>query len=65
MGVVLVAVLLIVGAVAAVAYQRRLSQPYGAVSDLDAEAGAHRWWSGSAGACPRSTPGATRRRRRR
>ncbi|MEU9538073.1 MULTISPECIES: hypothetical protein [Streptomyces] len=43
MGVVLVAVLLIVGAVAAVAYQRRLSQPYGAVSDLDAEAEAHRW----------------------
>src|SRR5689334_20208724 len=43
MGVVLVAMLLTVGAVAAVAYQRRLSQPYGAVSDLDAEAGAHRW----------------------
>jgi hypothetical protein len=43
MGVVLVALLLIVGAVAAVAYQRRLSQPYGAVSDLDAEAEAHRW----------------------
>ncbi|XES00688.1 hypothetical protein HEP87_28115 [Streptomyces sp. S1D4-11] len=43
MGVVLVALLLIVGAVAAVVFQRRSSQPYGAVSDLDAEAEAHRW----------------------